>query len=829
MKRFFVLILITTVSLFSAYFTNLKTTVSQPDGTKLELFSSGDEFYNYLHDAEGYKIMRGGNGFHYYASMEHGEFTATDIKVGTKNISSLGLDKNINISVDEYQRRVEKYNEKVDKSIKSPPKGVMNNLTIYIKFADQEEFDEPRSVFDEKFNGTGVGVESLKNYFLETSYDQLEIVTTHYPECEDSVSLSYTSPFTRSYFMPYDSLTNTIGYLSSERTEREHTLLKNAVESIADQVPPELNIDLDNDGFVDNICFVIKGPHTAWAELLWAHKWALYSYATYINGKRVYTYTFQPENQNSVRVLAHEMFHSVGAPDLYHYDFDGMSPAGPWDIMESGYGHMTTYMKYYYGNWISSIPAITTSGEYSLNPITSETNNCYMIKPSESVNDFYVIEYRKKTDTGFERYIPGSGLIVYKINEPSQGSGNSNGPPDELFVFREDGSLISNGNICNAYLSSDVSRNEINDYTNPKAFTSADGLTGLNIYNIGLCGDTISFSVNIENNDYPPLCSFENYINGSYIPYGEINFPVSASSVTSNIENVDFYIDDQLESSDIEEPYNHFKEFLQDELAMYKIKATAFTETLQSSDEILFKVFDPDQPTWFIYYSDDPVYGQYNRGSLEIKIASVYDLGNIEFYANKIALNIAQDPFGFNDVPGEFNCKVYRFENEEITDQLLADLGTYISPMEGRFEQVVTSTDTLSGEIAVVMDIGSYQYIQYDLNGIPGNNYMIEPDRPWQNSVSRGIIGALDMGIMISKYPTSAYPEVPINVITSLSGTNLVVDWDVSANAISYDIYSSDDPYGTFTLVNNVATNQYTVPMSVAKKFYYVVAKNATK
>lgn len=69
-------------------------------------------------------------------------------------------------------------------------------------------------------------------------------------------------------------------------------------------------------------------------------------------------------------------------------------------------------------------------------------------------------------------------------------------------------------------------------------------------------------------------------------------------------------------------------------------------------------------------------------------------------------------------------------------------------------------------------------------------------------------------------------PEVPANIVTSISGLDLVVDWDVSANATSYDVYSSDDPYGTFTLVTNVGTNQYTVPADQAKLFYYIVAKN---
>ncbi|NOR44436.1 MAG: hypothetical protein GQ534_02530 [Candidatus Delongbacteria bacterium] len=69
-------------------------------------------------------------------------------------------------------------------------------------------------------------------------------------------------------------------------------------------------------------------------------------------------------------------------------------------------------------------------------------------------------------------------------------------------------------------------------------------------------------------------------------------------------------------------------------------------------------------------------------------------------------------------------------------------------------------------------------------------------------------------------------PAVPANVVTSISGSDIVVDWDVSADATGYDVYSSDDPYGTFTLVASVGTNQYTVAASQAKLFYYIIATN---
>ncbi len=748
------LIFMISFSLSGAYIRNLETTVYQPDGTKLNIYSSGDEFYNYLHDADGYKIIQGPDRYYYYAAMENGKFIPTLYKAGevlARNIPI--LDKNINISEEEYRKRVEKFNEKADKGIKAPAVGSMNNITIYIKFADQDEFEDPRSVFDQKFNGTGSGVESLKNYFLETSYDQFTINTTHYPACADTISLSYTAPKPRYYYLPYDPVLNPRGY--TNQADVEHGLLKNAIDAVASQIPPEIDLDVNGDGDVDNICFIIRGPHSAWAELLWAHKWALYSYNVMINGKYVWTYTLQPENQNNVETLSHEMFHAVGAPDLYHYNFDGINPAGPWDIMESGCGHMTAYMKYYYGNWIASIPQIVTSGEYTLNPLTSSTNNCYKIKPDQYSNDFYVVEYRKRVENTFEKELPGSGLLVYRINGLYQGDGNASGPPDELFVFREEGSMNDNGNTCNAFLSAEVERTEINDFTDPAAFNSNGDYTGLNIYNIGSAGETISFYVDLEGSAYPPLCSFSKYKNGDYIPYGDITIDADASVLTGELDKVEFFLNDELIFSDLEAPYSCSVNITQGELGNHTVKATAYSGGLTSSDKITVKIFDPEEPTWFYYYSDEPYYGQFDRGSIELGIAAVYDLGDMEFYANKISVNLEADPFGENDVQGEFNCAVYRVTAGEITDELITDLGTHVSPMNGRYETTVYSEDILSGQIALVMNIGSYQKIKYDMNGIPDNYYIIETDRPWTGVVARGVTGALDMAVMLSKHPSS--------------------------------------------------------------------------
>ena len=46
------------LALESAYLRNVPVQVRQPDGETIGLFASGDEFYNWIHDENGYTIVR---------------------------------------------------------------------------------------------------------------------------------------------------------------------------------------------------------------------------------------------------------------------------------------------------------------------------------------------------------------------------------------------------------------------------------------------------------------------------------------------------------------------------------------------------------------------------------------------------------------------------------------------------------------------------------------------------------------------------------------------------------------------------------------------------
>ncbi|HNZ33451.1 MAG TPA: M6 family metalloprotease domain-containing protein [Candidatus Cloacimonas sp.] len=736
---------------FAAPFYNIPSQAIQPDGSVLNLYASGDEYSNRLHDANGFTIIQSpDDGYYYYAILENGEPVPSAYRFGTIDPASYGITPNINISKGARQRKINFMNAHKRGNERGPSTGVVNNLCVYIRFSDQTEFEIPRTVYDARFNEVGDDARSLRSYFQKASYNQLHYMTYHYPVCPDIFNLSYQDSHPRSYYLPYNYITNPGGYHNEdERCIREQTLLMNAINSIASQVPSSLNIDADNNGTVDNVCFIIRGPHSAWADLLWAHRWSLFYTSAYINNKEVYDFTFQPEDQNDVTTLCHEMFHSVGAPDLYHYEYDGLTPVGCWDLMESGDGHMGMYMKYAYGGWIPSIPLAQIGNTYTLNPVTSAENNVYKYPIPGSSNQFLIFEYRKKSSDIFEENLPNSGLLIYRIDQTMDG--NVEGPPDGVYVYRPDGSLTNNGLVAEAPFSANNFRTAFNEYTNPSSFLNNGSTFPVNITNITEAGETISFTIFSPAVTMAPVIDAIHPANGSILADNTLNIYLQVTDPAEAIQRVEYTLDGILVYTATAEPYTGI---ISDYLltpGVHNIGITAFSASnLSTTVNINYRIVNPDLENWFSWLSSEPHWIEYGRGAIPIKAAIDMDLGNQEYIVKALRFNITPDPWGEPDMPGMVYARINRFSNGAITDQLLLDIGyCYNFDYDPNFTFNVVDTTHISGQIAVILDLYEYQNMRFDRNAACGHSWIYEPNRPWTDALGRGIVGAAAIELLL--------------------------------------------------------------------------------
>lgn len=510
----FFLAIFSLFSMYGAYLKNVPQKLIQPDGAVIHCFATGDEFYNWLHDSLGYTIVQDTLTGYYVYAVESGEaLLPTSYIVGKANPVALGLQKEANISVEKrIEIRKQKESLLPQRSVHkagSKNHGHINNIVFFIRFSDETGFDhDSYNELVAKHNDYSLGeaTNSMYNFYNLASYGKFSVTTTFYPSSNSDVIYSFQDVHPRNYYKPYSG-TNPEGYTDNNQADRKHDLLRRVVNYFADSVPSSLNLDFDNDGCVDNICFITSGSPEGWNDLLWPHRsWYYYDPPVYVRGKKVRDYNFIMEDYTDIGVLTHEFMHTLGAPDLYVYNdaYKYLNPVGPWDLMASTNYSMPqglgVYMKYRYGNWIESIPTISSPGTYTLYPANGASSEkiAYILRPNPSSTEYLLLEYRNTTSSLFEEALPNSGLLIYRINENFEGNSRYDGENffNEIYVFRPNATINSNGSINSATFASDYSRTSFSLSTNPYPFYSeGDYMSDIEITNITALGDSIQFTV----------------------------------------------------------------------------------------------------------------------------------------------------------------------------------------------------------------------------------------------------------------------------------------------------------------------------------------------
>ena len=491
--------------LLAAPLRNMEVRLTQPNGEVIHCYASGDEFYNYLHDADGFTIVKGEGGYYFYATYDaDGQVVPSVYKVNSVDPAAVGLQPKVLISEQEYYARRqarEQYIKQPQRSTREINHGRYNNLVVFIRFAGDSYHTTPASAVDSMFNAANYESISLRNFYHRTSYNQLDLRSYLYPVPDGETILSYEDIYPKEYYMPYDPETNPIGYQNGETADREFSMLERAIYYVADQVSDTLDLDYNDDGLVDNVVFVIKGTPGEWASLLWPHRWCIYDRYVPLKDLQVFDFNLQLEQGGyfNVSTLCHEMCHSLGAPDLYHYD-GGVDPVGSWDLMcgtAEPPQQQGSYIKYKYGNWIEDIPEIDAYGTYELEAVSCEGNrrNAYRIPLNSSQS--LLLEYRNHNDV-FDSNVPDGGLLIYRIDTRFDGNAGWNGIDvfDEVYLFRPDGDVNEAGNIEHANFCEERNRTEFSRVTNPFVFlTNGEPIDWQGaIYDISVRGDRMSFT-----------------------------------------------------------------------------------------------------------------------------------------------------------------------------------------------------------------------------------------------------------------------------------------------------------------------------------------------
>lgn len=512
-------VMLMATSIFAAPLKNVPCTLVQPNGQIINCFVSGDEFFNYYHDANGYTIIQDREtGYYTYAVRDGLNIVASTYVVGTVNPeTTAALTPNVLMDPTEIRAKREAHYRLIEQNrpqgTRTSNTGTLNNIVVFISFANGDAFSHTYSQVYNMLNDTTTPqTVSMKNYYKTASYNQLSLNSHLFPPSDSSnLIYSYQDSHTRSYYMP-ESTTNPDGYLDYEgRIVREHTLLDSALRYISSMVPSSLDIDNDDDYYVDNVIFVVASDVAGWNDLLWPHRSALYDRYVYINGRRVYDYNFMLEGSAGnfdVSTFCHEMFHSLTAPDLYDYNYTYSPFVGAWDLMENNQTppqQMSAYMKYQYGQWIDEIPEAEEDGVYTIHSVATSPNCAYKIYPDRNAfpHQYLVVEYRNKNNAQDASAL-GTGAVIYRVNDIYEG----NTYVDyslyfaELYAYRNgcynlatDPSYETGGNINKSYFNANSPAiPEFSQYSDPRPFfANGSMMPNIRLTDFRSAGDSLTF------------------------------------------------------------------------------------------------------------------------------------------------------------------------------------------------------------------------------------------------------------------------------------------------------------------------------------------------
>ena len=407
--------------------------VTQPDGSTMMVKLVGDEYYAYYTTEDGTPLRRLDNGFFVedYTVLEEFPQVAA-------------------------QRRSNAIRPRQEATT-FPLQGSPKSLVLLVGFKDLP-FEQSLEDFDKLLNQSGYDYNgatgSCRDYFIAVS---------------DSV---FQPQF--DVFGPFNLPRNMADYGAESGNSHDkdpYSMVVDACVAAAESGVDFEQYDTDNNGVLDNVFIYYAGHNQAEggpANSIWPHKASVAWRNAKVDDKYLATYACTSEysgssgtRRASIGTFCHEFGHVLGLPDLYDTGYKYYT-VSDWSIMCSGnYNNngrtpptYSAYERFFLG-WLQP-EQLTEKGQYALEPL-QESNQAYLIAEkthnlngdNPNPNEFFLLEYRTKT--GWDTYLPGSGMLVWHIDYLASAwyQNTPNNGPDFLRIHMEEANGITWKNRSN--------------------------------------------------------------------------------------------------------------------------------------------------------------------------------------------------------------------------------------------------------------------------------------------------------------------------------------------------------------------------------------------
>lgn len=506
----------------------------QPDGTLITILLKGDERVKWAETPDGYSIMFNSSGTYEYA-MSDNQNGMTPSGIPVKNFAErtseersflMSTPKFLRYSNEQLQLMKSIWNIRQSEAANVfPTTGNRKLVCILIGYTDLA-FTKTQAEFNNLFNQTnysaGGATGSVKDYYLETSYNQFNLTVT------------VAGPYTAANNMAYYGANNASG-----DDVRPRELVSEAV-ILADPTVNYADFDNDNDGTVDGVYIIYAGFNEgagASSNAIWYHSWDITP--LFLDNKFIIKYACSSELEGTTGTtmtgiggICHEFGHVLGALDFYDTDYadNGQySGTAHWDLMGSGNwnnnnktpAHHNPYTKTVVYGWASSTLLVPGSG-VTMNNSTQFSNSFYRYNTT-TPNEYFLIE--NKQQVGFDASVPGHGMLIYHVDGnyiSSAGNAINAGSHQGMYPVCSS----AGGNPPSSYGAVDSegcpfpgssNKSTFTDATTPNSKSWATISTGLPIHNIteNPTNKTVSFCFVDETDPVTITKNITKYLNAS--------------------------------------------------------------------------------------------------------------------------------------------------------------------------------------------------------------------------------------------------------------------------------------------------------------------------
>lgn len=411
-----------------------KVVMTQPDGTKIETYVRGDEWFHYYETLDGKVLLPAADGALKYATVDaSGNVVAGDVAAGgssaqyspkrvaraAKAADAAALRPALAAQAERARRKA---SEPGAIKLKFPTTGTMRGIIILaqyqdVKFTKQSTLQKFQDMaMSDNYQGKNAPG-SMREYFVTQSAGQFT------PEFD--VVGPVTLPHDRKYYGGPES-----------GSERISEMMEDASELAMNECGVDFSkYDANGDGFVDFLYVIYAGHGQAQGgpvESVWPCALDLTTDVSIPDFNGVYLGRTacscelsggEGETLDGIGTFCHEFSHILGLPDIYDVNYTSCYGMGHYDIMDRGGYNNNGYtpcgytaMDKYTVGWLKPTLLDASATGLQLDDL-AKSNKAFFLVSGKDKNEYYTFENRQANK--WDAALPGHGLLVSHVKYSS--------------------------------------------------------------------------------------------------------------------------------------------------------------------------------------------------------------------------------------------------------------------------------------------------------------------------------------------------------------------------------------------------------------------------